>query len=233
MGGRPFADRVDAGRALAARLLRDGVVSPEEEVVVLGLPRGGVVVAAEVAAALGGLLDVLLVRKVGLPIQPELAMGAIAAVGDEIETVRQENVLITAGVDDETFEAARAQEVAELRRRAEAYRDGRPPVPLEGRHVVVVDDGLATGATMRAAIAALRRRQPARITVAVPVGSPTACRTVAAGVDEVVCLWAPPDFAAVGQGYRNFRPTTDDEVRAALTGARPASAGSAGASDAG
>lgn len=208
----PFADRHDAGRALAERL--SGMVGPDA--VVLGLPRGGVVVAAEVAAALGCALDVVVVRKLGLPWQPELAMGAIAAAGETVETVRTEVVLAGAQVQPATFEEVRDQELAELRRREAAYRDGRPPADLRGRDVVLVDDGLATGATMRAAVAAVRRQEPARVLVAVPVGAPRACADLAGEVDDLVCLSAPAGFRAVGQAYRNFAPTGDDEVRAAL-----------------
>ncbi|WP_407062137.1 phosphoribosyltransferase [Blastococcus montanus] len=191
------------------------------DVVVLGLPRGGVVIGAEVAAALDAALDIVVVRKVGLPWHPELAMGAIAAVGDEIETVRQENVLDRAGVDAATFERVRAEEVSELRRRTAAYRGDRPPLALAGRRVVLVDDGLATGSTMRAAVAAVRHQEPAHLTVAVPVASPNACGQIAPDVEELLCLWAPEDFSAVGQGYADFRATEDDEVRAALAQARP------------
>src|SRR3954454_17252165 len=217
-GRRPFADRRDAGRALGAALVERLGEAPA--VVVLGLPRGGVVVAAEVAAALGAPLDVVAVRKLGLPWQPELAMGAIAAAGDAVEAVRTEQVLARADVDPESFEAVRRRELTELRRREQAYRGIRPPVPLTGRTVVVVDDGLATGATMRAAVAAVRRSHPARVLVAVPVGSPNTCKALATAVDDVVCLWAPASFSAVGQGYDEFGATSDDEVREALaTGA--------------
>lgn len=185
----------------------------------LGLPRGGVLVAAGVAAALGAPLDVLVVRKLGLPWQPELAMGAIAAVGDAVETVRVDTVLAAAGVDTDTFEKVRQQELTELRRREAAYRDGRPPVPVAGRSVIVVDDGLATGATMRAAVVAVRHQAPLDVTAAVPVGSPSACSALVDAVDELVCLSAPQSFRAVGQAYWNFGETTDAEVRAALAGA--------------
>ncbi|WP_249932965.1 phosphoribosyltransferase family protein [Blastococcus sp. CCUG 61487] len=210
--GRRFRDRVEAGRALAMRLAE--LAGPD--LVVLGLPRGGVVVAAEVAAALGGALDIVVVRKVGVPGRPELAMGAVAAAGEELETVRDARVLASAAVDEATFERARSQELVELRRREDAYRQGRPPMPLTGRRVVLVDDGLATGSTMRAAVAAVRREKPARLVAAVPVGSPAACAALATEVDEVACLWAPGSFRAVGQAYDDFRPTTDDEVREAL-----------------
>src|SRR3954471_16281208 len=213
-GRRPFADRRDAGRALGAELADQ--LGEGADVVVLGLPRGGVVVAAEVAAALGAALDVVPVRKLGLPWQPELAMGAIAAAGDAVEAVRTEQVLARVDVDPVSFEAVRQRELAELRRREQAYRGVRPPVPLTGRVVVVVGDGLAAGATMRAAVAAVRRSQPARVLVAVPVGSPHTCAELAPLVDEVTCLWSPAAFAAVGQGYADFSATTDDEVRAAL-----------------
>ena len=208
-----FADRRAAGRALGERLALSAPADP----VVLGLPRGGVVVAAEVAAALHAPLDVLVVRKLGLPWQPELAMGAIAAVGDAVETVQVARVMATAQVDQESFAAVRGRELDELRRRESAYRGDRPPVSLSGRDVVLVDDGLATGATMQAAVAAARRLHPRRITVAVPVGSPRACEFLAPDVDEVVCLQAPRLFRAVGQAYADFGQTTDDEVRAALS----------------
>lgn len=212
---RRFADRRDAGRALA-EALRPHLGEHPERVLVLGLPRGGVVVAAEVAVAVQAPLDVLVVRKLGLPWQPELAMGAIAAVGDVVETVRTEAVLAASRVGAEAFEEVRAEELAELRRREAAYRGNRPAVRVRDRSVVLVDDGLATGSTMRAAVAALRRQHPVRIVVAAPVGSPAACAGLAADVDDVVCLVAPPNFRAVGQGYADFAPTSDDEVRDAL-----------------
>ena len=212
--GRRFADRRDAGRALAAALADDAALT---DAVVLGLPRGGVVVAAEVAEALGAPLDVVLVRKLGLPEQPELAMGALAAAGDSVETVR---TAIAARAGEAAFAAVRARELDELARRERTYRAGRPPVPLGGRAVVLVDDGLATGATARAALAAVRRQGPASLTVAVPVGSPRVCAELRAEVDRVVCLESPVSFRAVGQAYRDFRATEDAEVVAALAGAR-------------
>jgi predicted phosphoribosyltransferase len=213
VSARRFADRRDAGRALGQRLA-DSL--GERDVVVLGLPRGGVVVAAEVASALAAPLDVLVVRKLGLPWQPELAMGAIAAVGDAVETVRTESVLAAASVGDDTFDTVRGEELVELRRREQVYRGNRPPVPLAGRTVVLVDDGLATGSTMRAAVVAVRRGEPAGVVVAVPVGSPTACAALAPDVDDLVCLAAPRGFRAVGQAYADFTATSDAEVRAAL-----------------
>jgi predicted phosphoribosyltransferase len=209
-----FADRRDAGRALGAAIRDD---TDLRDPVVLGLPRGGVVVAAEVAAALGAPLDVVLVRKLGLPDQPELAMGAIAAAGDAVETVR---TVVVGRVDGPVFEAVRERELAELRRRERVYRAGHDPVPLGGRDVVLVDDGLATGATMRAAVAAVRRQDPASLTVAVPVGSPRVRAELRPEVDRVVCLETPAAFRAVGQAYRDFSATADAEVIAALDGAR-------------
>lgn len=211
-----FADRAEAGRVLAgavtAALADGGAGAP----VVLGLPRGGVVVAAPVAAALRAPLDVLVVRKLGLPGRPELAMGAIAAVGDAVETVRTPEVLAAAGVDDAAFAAVRERELTELRRRTEAYRTGRAPVPVAGRTVVLVDDGLATGSTMRAALAALRRQAPACVVAAVPVASPRVAAELSPQVDALVCLSAPDGFRAVGQAYADFSATSDEEVRTAL-----------------
>jgi len=216
-----FADRRAAGLALGERL--SATDRPQGNTVVLGLPRGGVLVAAGVAAALAAPLDVLVVRKLGLPWQPELAMGAIAAVGDTVETVRVGAVLAAAGVDPETFETVRQRELEELRRREVAYRNGRPPLAVAGRAVIVVDDGLATGATMRAAVVAVRHQDPQTITAAVPVGSPSACSALADVVDDLVCLSAPRGFRAVGQAYANFTETSDAEVRAALAEAAGAS----------
>ena len=209
-----FADRRAAGQALGERLRATD--ARRHDTVVLGLPRGGVLVAASVAAVLAAPLDVLVVRKLGLPWQPELAMGAIAAVGESVETVRVDAVLTAARVDPETFETVRREELVELRRREAAYRDGRPPVTVTGRTVIVVDDGLATGATMRAAVVAVRRRAPRALVVAVPVGSPSACSALGDVVDELVCLSAPRGFRAVGQAYADFSETSDAEVRAAL-----------------
>jgi putative phosphoribosyl transferase len=193
--GRPFADRRDAGRQLAARLTdagRAGAVPLGPDALVLGLPRGGVLVAVEVAAALGAELDVVAVRKLGLPGRPELAMGALAAVGDTVESVRSEAVLASVTVDAAAADEVRRAELAELRRRQQAYRGDRPPPDLAGRTVVLVDDGLATGSTARAALTAVRGAGAAAVVVAVPVG-------------------------AVGRYYDDFGETTDAEVRAALT----------------
>jgi putative phosphoribosyl transferase len=212
----PFADRREAGRALGERL----AVALRDDAIVLGLPRGGVVVAAEVAAVLDAPLDVLLVRKIGVPGRPELAMGAIAGTGDALQTVRTEDVIGSAGVGPAAFARVRENELTELRRREAAYRGDRPPVRLRDRPVVLADDGLATGASMRAAVAAVRGSGVARITVAVPVGSPRACAVLAGTVEELICLWSPAGFRAVQQGYADFAPTSDDEVRAALASGR-------------
>lgn len=215
MGSR-FVDRRHAGRVLAERLTdycgRTGLL-------VLGLARGGVPVAAEVARTLGAPLDVVVVRKVGVPDKPELAMGALALVGGVIETVRNEDVIAELYDGDrggDAFEEAAARERAELTRREDIYRMGRDPVEVAGRVVVVVDDGLATGATMRAAVAAVRRKGPARVVVAVPVGDAVVCEQVATVADQLVCAYVSRFLWAVGQAYEHFQPTTDDEVRQAL-----------------
>ncbi len=202
---RVFADRKEAGRALAAALARLQELDP----VVLGLPRGGVPVAYEVAQALAAPLDVFVVRKLGVPWQPELAMGAIASGG---VVVRNESVLAGMGDADEALERVKARELAELERRESVYRGGRPAVPLVGRTVIVVDDGLATGSSMKAAVKALRRAGVARIVVAVPVGPPDTCRQLEALADDVVCLERPAMFMAVGQWYEDFGQTQDEEV---------------------
>ncbi len=206
---RPYPDRAAAGRALAEEL---GEV--EGSVLVLGLARGGVPVAAPVADALDADLDVLIVRKLGLPGQPELAMGAVAGVGDSLHMVRNEHVV--RGVDDRTLEQVRAREVLELRRRERAYRGDRPAIDVHDRVVILVDDGLATGSTMRAAVEAVRRLGPARVIVAVPVGGMESCRLLSRVADQVVCAWIPRYFNAVGQAYRDFSAVSDDEVRHVL-----------------
>jgi predicted phosphoribosyltransferase len=205
-----FRDRADAGRQLA-RVLSDYADRPD--VVVLALPRGGVPVAGEVAAALHAPLDVFVVRKVGLPGREELAMGAIAGGG---VVVVNEDVVRAAGVPEEVFEAAAAREQEELERRERLYRDGRPPVEVRGRTVILVDDGLATGSTMLAAIRALRRHGPARIVVAAPVGAADVCAAFKEEADDVVCARTPEPFRAVGLAYDDFAQTTDEEVRELL-----------------
>jgi putative phosphoribosyl transferase len=178
-------------------------------VVVLGLPRGGVPVAAEVARAIGAPLDVVLVRKLGLPQRPELAMGA---VGEGGVVVVNDDVVQLGRVDAATFDEVVRRERAELEQRARRFRGERSRAPLEGRTAIVVDDGIATGATARAACAVARAHGAARVVLAAPVGSPQSVREIAPEVDEVVCLETPQRFAAVGQAYQDFRPTSDEEV---------------------
>lgn len=208
-----FADRIEAGRALAELL---SAYAGRDDVIVLGLPRGGVPVAAEVAARIGAALDVLVVRKLGVPTHPELAMGAIGCVGDTVEVVTNDTVLSGLHISPADFDAVYQAELRELRRRTAAYRDDRPPVRVAGRTVIIVDDGLATGATIRAAVAAVRRQQPGRLVVAVPVGALDSCRQLDAEVDEVVCALTPEPFRAVRQGYADFSETSDEQVLAAL-----------------
>jgi len=202
-----FHDRTDAGRQLAS-LLRAYANRPD--VLVLGLPRGGVPVAAEVARALNVPLDVFVVRKLGVPGEEELAMGAVASGGIR---VLNEEVVRALKVTPEEVERVTASELLELERRERLYRQGRPPSNVRGQIVLLVDDGLATGSTMRAAAAALRQMNPARIIAAAPVGSPNACGDLRSAVDEVVCAETPADFQAVGQFYQDFGQASDDEVR--------------------
>ncbi len=210
-----FADRADAGQMLAEAVTKL-LAGDDRPVVVLGLPRGGVPVAAPVAHRLGATLDVVVVRKLGLPWQPELAMGAIAAVGGHEHVVRNEDVVERAAIDEELFGRVLQAERAALAARALDLRGASPHVDLAGRVAVLVDDGLATGATMRAAVAAVRAAGAARVVVAVPVGSPEACALLRAVADDVVCLIAPRTFHAVGQAYRDFGQTSDGTVRELL-----------------
>lgn len=212
----PFADRHEAGAALARALA--GQHTPAADTVVLALPRGGVPVAVPVAEALGAALDLLMVRKLGHPSRPEFAIGAIADISGQVVTV-DDRAAHRAAVTDADFEAVHRTELAELYRREKAYRRGRTARPVTGAHVIVVDDGLATGSTTAAAIAALRSHTPARITVAVPVGSDEAVARLERVADQVVCLRTPEPFYGVGQGYRDFSPVTDDAVRAGLDAA--------------
>jgi putative phosphoribosyl transferase len=207
---RPFRDRTDAGRTLAEALQE---YRGRHDVVVLGLPRGGVPVADEVARALGVPLDVFVVRKLGMPGQEEFALGAIASGGVR---VLNEEAIAQLGVPRRVIDAVAARELQELERRERAYRDGRVPAPLAGKTVILVDDGLATGSSMRAAIEALKRHGPARIVVAVPVGAPETCARLRREADEVVCAITPEPFHAVGLWYENFDQTTDAEVHDAL-----------------
>ena len=201
-----FANRRDAGRVLAERLR---AYAGRDDVLVRGLPRGGVPVACEVARSLGAALDVFVVRKLGVPQQPELAMGAIASGGVR---VLNDDVVRWYRIPQEAIEAVARGEERELARRERAYRNGRPAVPIEGKVVMLVDDGLATGSTMRAAIAAIRRLTPSRVIVAVPVGARETCEELRTLADEVVCARMPAAFSAVGLWYEDFSQTTDDEV---------------------
>ena len=210
---RPYADRAEAGAVLAERVAEQLAGRLElDRPLVLGLPRGGIPVAGPVAAALAAPLDVLLVRKVGLPEQPELAMGAVAAIGDQVAVVRNRSVLRARRVPPAEFAAACRAELATLRDQAVRYRGDRPPVRLAGRLVIVVDDGLATGATVRAALAALRAAGAERLMLAVPIGSPESCRARAEQVSALVCPWQPADFGSVSQGYRDFGQVSEAEV---------------------
>jgi len=205
-----FRDRHDAGRQLAARLT---AYANRPDVLVLALPRGGVPVAYEVAQALNAPLDIFLVRKLGVPGHEELAMGAIASGGilvlndDVVRRLRIPRMLIDAVIE---------KEKQELARRERLYRGDRPPPEVRDRIVLLIDDGLATGATMRAAAAALRRQKPARLVVAVPIAAPSTCAELEDDTDEVICAATPEPFHAVGLWYRDFSPTTDEEVRELL-----------------
>jgi predicted phosphoribosyltransferase len=205
-----FHDRADAGRHLTRRL---GKYANRPDVVVLALPRGGVPVAFEVAVALHAPLDVFLVRKLGLPGHPELAMGAIASGGVR---VLNNDVVQALHIPEAVIDEVAVQEQLELKRREQAYRDGRPAPPVRGRTGILVDDGLATGSSMRAAVAALRQRGPSRIVVAVPVAAAETCATMQGEVDEIVCATTPEPFYAVGVWYEDFSQTSDAEVRQLL-----------------
>jgi len=219
---RPFHDRIDAGRRLAQRLepLRG------QDIVVLGLPRGGVPVAFEVAAALQAPLDVLVVRKLGVPFQPELAFGAI---GEGDVRVLNDRIVRETYLDADAMDAVEREQRTELRRRAERFRRGRDRISLTGRIAVIVDDGIATGATAKAACQVARAHGASRVVLAVPIGPDDLVDTFAGYADDVVCLTTPAFFSAVGQGYRHFTQTSDDEVVALLDRARDGSASAAGA----
>jgi len=206
-----FPNRTEAGRLLAEKLVK---YAGRDDVIVLGLPRGGVPVAFEVAQRLDAPLDVFIVRKLGVPGFEELAAGAIASGG-----VRVLNEDVTRAIPhaDEMIEALTVRETAELERREQIYREGRPSPELRDRIVILVDDGLATGATMRAAVKALRQRAAAKIVVAVPVGPPDTCREIEQEADETICLSTPLFFQAVGQYYEDFSQTSDEDVRELLS----------------
>lgn len=209
-----FRDRTDAGQKLAARLAK---YAHRSDVLVLALPRGGVPVAYEVAEQLGAPLDVFLVRKLGVPGYEELAMGAIASGGVRVVN---DDVVRQLAIPGAVIDAVAAEERRELERRERAYRNDRPPPDVKGRTVILIDDGLATGSTMRAAAAALRKLGPARIVVAVPVSAPETCEEIREEVDEVVCAVTPEPFRGVGLWYKDFSQTTDEEVRELLERAR-------------
>ncbi|MFW5775091.1 MAG: phosphoribosyltransferase [Chitinivibrionales bacterium] len=204
---RPFEDRTEAGQYLA-RLLKN--YADRDDVCVLGLPRGGIPVAYQVSCSLHAPLDVFVVRKLGAPYQPELAMGAIAA-GDTV--VRNDDVVSSLGITDDEIERVAQKERQELLRREKTYRGDRGAVSVKGKIAILIDDGLATGASMRVAVQALKQHQPAKIIVAVPVASPDACGYFEDIVDDVVCGITPQPLFAIGYWYRNFDQTTDEQVQ--------------------
>ncbi len=205
-----YYDRFEAGQVLSQKLLQ---YRERPDVIVLALPRGGVPVGFEVAKMLAAPLDVFLVRKLGLPGHEELAMGAVAD-GDVV--VLNEHVVKSLAVPDELIDAVAKRERRELQRQRELYRDGEPPPQVKDKIVILVDDGLATGSTMRAAISALRKQEPRQIIVAVPVGAAETCAELREEADEIVCAIVPRQFMAVGAWYNDFSPTSDETVRALL-----------------
>lgn len=210
MSTQPYRDRVEAGELLAQHLSQ---YRGRHDVVVLALPRGGVPIAREVAQVLGVPFDVYVVRKLGVPGHEELAMGAIASGGTRLIN---DDVVEALGIPAHVIDSVAASEQLELERREQLYRGPRAPIGLTGKTVILVDDGLATGSTMRAAVMAVRHHQPARIVVAVPVGAPSTCAELAREADDVVCVRTPDPFVAVGLWYRDFTPTSDHEVRSLL-----------------
>jgi putative phosphoribosyl transferase len=215
----PFRDRADAGRQLAAALNR---YAHEPDLLVLALPRGGVPVGYEVASELGAPLDVLVVRKLGTPGQPELAMGAVASGGVRVLNPSIVDVL---GIPSSVIDRVAEEELKEVERRERAYRGGRPPAPVENRTVIVVDDGVATGSTFRAALQCVRKGQPRRLIAAFPVGAAETVPQLRALADEVVCLESPEPFLAISLWYSEFPQTSDEEVRALLERAHSGTAG--------
>jgi putative phosphoribosyl transferase len=213
-GPHLFRDRKDAGAQLAQQL---GAYRGQDALV-LGIPRGGVPVAAEVARLLEAELDIVAARKLGAPYQPELAIGAVTASGGRY---LNEELIRDAGISDDYVAAVTANEMTEARRREGRLRGDRPPPRVEGRVVIVVDDGLATGATMRAAVRSLRERQPARVVVAVPVSPRETCDALRSEADDVVVLHKPEAFVAVGVHYADFRPTKEREIEQLLRAASP------------
>ena len=211
MNFRVFEDRHDAGRALVPAMRDRALNNP----IIIGLPRGGVPVAYEIALALKAPLDIITVRKLGAPSQPELAIGAIASGG--IQALNEELIARIPGLDESVIKTMVADEMRELSRRERLYRRDRPFPDLRQREVVLVDDGMATGATMRAAAEAVLSQEPSKLLVAVPTASEGAVQLLKEKVDDVICLETPSPFRAVGYFYRNFRQTSDDEVRRLLT----------------
>lgn len=212
-----FRNREEAGKRLAEELGRlfddePGLAPP----VVLALPRGGVPVAIEIARRLRAPMDLVMVRKIGVPMQPELAAGAVVD-GDEPVVVLNDEVVRQAGISEAEIAQARDRELKEIERRREGYLAGRRPLPVKGRTAILVDDGIATGATMRAAVRALKRRGPERLIMAVPVGARDTIEALGREVDRVVCLEAPSMFGAVGAHYRDFGQTSDEDVRRLMT----------------
>lgn len=210
-----FTNRKSAGEELA-QAVTDTLAKPEtkpSDWLVLALPRGGVPVAAEVSRALGAELDLMVVRKLGLPWHEELAMGAVASGGIR---VLNEDVVNTSSVNEASIKEVEEKELKELERREKAYRGDRPLPTVKSRHILLVDDGVATGATMKAAIQAIRKQEPAEVVVAIPVAPPETVDSLEQAADRVICLQKPEGFAAIGQWYQDFGQTTDDEVRELL-----------------
>jgi predicted phosphoribosyltransferase len=218
-----FRDRADAGRQLLRALAR---FAGRGDLLVLGLPRGGIPIAYEVARGLGAPLDVFVVRKLGVPGQEELAMGAIATGGVR---VINPDVVDALRIPSAVIDRVAAEEALELQRRERAYRGDRPEPDVRGKTVILVDDGLATGSTMRAAVAALRAQEPAQVVVAVPVGAQSTCEELGREVDDITCLATPEPFLAVGRFYDDFSQTTDQEVHDLLASARGSAVGADGA----
>jgi putative phosphoribosyl transferase len=205
-----FRDRTDAGRRLAAKL---GAYAHRPDVLVLGLPRGGAPVAYEVALALAASLDIIVVRKLGVPYERELAMGAIASGGVRVLNT---DVIASLNISSDVVAAVTAEEQRELERRERAYRGDRPAPVIQGRTVILVDDGIATGATIRAAVMALRQQQPARIIIAAPVAAAVTCAELRPLVDDLICLVTPDELYGIGYWYDHFQQLSDDELRAYL-----------------
>jgi predicted phosphoribosyltransferase len=205
-----FENRLDAGKKLAAQLTQ---YAGQKDVIVLALPRGGVPVAYEVARAIDAPMDVFLVRKLGVPGQEELAFGAIASGG--IEVVNPE-IVHAVHLSESTIRSVISREREELRRREQEYRDNRPEPELTGKTVILIDDGLATGASMYAAVVAVKQKRPRKVVVAIPVASPESCSALSRFIDQIVCAYTPEPFYGVGQWYEDFSQTSDEEVRQLL-----------------